>query len=378
MNRHNSEDLGNVIAGDFIILLSQNKYQLHTFFTPIITCHIPHILLSHKLPMPQRSSNSNPPVTWAKNADAHPGVPDLVRKRKCHTKAEIKANNKAASEVKAAEEAKRLDGLKKIANLEMMINEDSNNIIPKPKKQLCPLQQTNSYVFLPLHNDRNHNLSEPLTELSALDGTKDKYQPEPVDQYECTDTDVEGKGELAQPKKKKVKVQVREVIKAASREIGQLMKNHEAGHETETQAVRLVFPFLSISLSMLTLDQSTPFYFSLNSHPEPLKKAMKSWAFNVDVVQSAFMKSNTGWRPGSRAGSSKTVSEYTLINNPITVSRKVNTNLKPRPICSILPTGLTSGGFQDEDELFGPEHDAAISSPIKGSGHLTSTVSHYH
>ena len=196
--------------------------------------------------MPQRSSNSNPPVTQAKNANAHPGVPVLVRKRKCHTKAEIKANNKAASEVKAAEEAKRLDGLKKIANLEMTIDEeDSNDIMPKPKKQPCPLQQTNSYVFLPLCNDRNHNLSEPLTELSAPDGTEDKYQPETGNQYKRTDTDIEGEGELAQPKKKKVKVQVREVIKAASREIGQLMKNHEAGHETETQAARLVFPFLS-------------------------------------------------------------------------------------------------------------------------------------
>ena len=134
--------------------------------------------------------------------------------------------------------------------------------MPRPKKQPCPLQQTNSYsyVFLPLHNDRNHDLSEPLTELSAPDYTEDKYQPETGEQYKHTDTDIEGEGESAQPKKK-VKVQVREAIKAADREIGQLMKNHEAGHETETQAARLVFPFLSISLSMLTVDQSMLFYF---------------------------------------------------------------------------------------------------------------------
>ena len=100
----------------------------------------------------------------------------MVGKRKHRTKVEIKADNKAASEAKAAEEAKRLDGLKKIANLEMMINEeDSNNITPKPKKQLHPLQRTNSYLFLPFGNDRNHDLSEPLTELTAGDGTEDEY-----------------------------------------------------------------------------------------------------------------------------------------------------------------------------------------------------------
>ena len=112
------------------------------------------------------------------------------------------------------------------------------------------------------------------------------------------------------------------------------------------------------------------FYFSLNSNPKPLKKTMKSWASNVNIVQGTFMKWNTSLRPGSKAGTSKTiVSASTLVNKNITISRKVN--VEPRPIHSISPT---FGGFQDEDELFSPECDAAISSPIKGSGHLMSTV----
>ena len=126
--------------------------------------------------MPQRSSNSNHPTTWAKNPNTHPGAPDLVGKRKCCTKVEIEANNKAALEVKAAEEAKRLNGLKKLANLEMTINEEgSNDIMPKPKKQPHPLQRINSYLSLPFGNVRNHDLSEPLTELTAGDGTEDEY-----------------------------------------------------------------------------------------------------------------------------------------------------------------------------------------------------------
>ena len=199
--------------------------------------------------MLQRSSNSNHPTTQAKNGNTHPGVPDLVGKRKCRTKVEIEADNKAASEVKAAEETKRLDGLKKIANLEMLINEDSNDITPKPKKQLHPLQRTNSYLFLSFGNNRNHDLSEPLTELTARDGTEDEYQQKTSEQYKWTDTDVKDEENLAQPKKKKAKVQVREVIKAAGREIGQgwLMDtvDCEAGHGTKTQATRLAFPFLS-------------------------------------------------------------------------------------------------------------------------------------
>ena len=76
----------------------------------------------------------------------------MVRKRKCCTKVEIEADNKAASEMKAAEEAKRLDGLKKIANHEMMINEeDSNNITPKPKKNNCtPFKEQTAISFFPL------------------------------------------------------------------------------------------------------------------------------------------------------------------------------------------------------------------------------------
>ena len=338
MNRYGSEDLGNVIAGDFIILLSQNEYQLHTFFTPIISCHIPHILLSLKLPMPQRSSNSNPPVTQAKNANAHPEVPDLVRKRKCHTKAEIKANNKAASEVKAAEEAKRLDGLKKIANLEMTIDEeDSNDIMPKPKKTTMP-PSTNQQLCLPSPLQWQESQSQWTTYRAECPwwywGQIPTRNWQPVQTHwhwhwrwrrvgTAKEEEGEGTGERSDQG-------CQQGDRAAYEESWGRSWDRNPGSQVS----------ISFLISILTLDQSTFFYFSLNSHPEPLKKAMKSWASNVHVVQSAFMKSNAGWRPGSRAGSSKTVSEYTLVNNPITVSRKVNTSLKPRPICSISPTGL--------------------------------------
>ena len=120
---------------------------------------------------------------------------------------------------------------------------------PPNQKNNCTSFKEQSAIFLPFGNNRNHDLSKPLTELTAGDDTEDKYQQETSEQYEWTDTDVGDEENLAQPKKKKAKVQVREVIKAAGREIGQGWLtdtvDHEAGHGTKTQATRLVFPFLS-------------------------------------------------------------------------------------------------------------------------------------
>lgn len=123
---------------------------------------------------------------------------------------------------------------------------------------------------------------------------------------------------------------------------------------------------------MLTLDQSTLFYFSLNSNPD-IKRGIKSWASNVDMgLSSDHAKLNN--RPvSSKAGSSKSVitSKSTLVDNVI-ISRKVAVNSRPDS-----PLSENFGGIRDEDETFGAERDAAISSPIKGRGRLTSSVNKY-
>ena len=337
--------------------------------------------------MPQKSSNPKQLTTRASNAKAHPGAPDLVGKRKHRTKAEIEADNKAASDAKAAKEAKRLDGLQKIASLEMAINEeDSNDVTPKPRKQPRPLRRTKGYLNLPLDNDNDHEPSEPLTEL-APDGTEDEYQLEENKQDDHTDTDIEEEDEerLAQPKRKKVKVQVRQMIKSVGREIGQgqlkkrsdTVVDREAGHGNKIQATGLVFPFSPLmSLSLLTLDRSTLFYFSLNSNSEPLKKVVKGWASNVDIAQGTLSKPNSSLRPGSKVSSTRTViSESTLVDN-IIISRKADADSRPARSVSPADPDMILGGFKDEDESLGPERDAVISSPIKGSGRVTNNASH--
>ena len=85
------------------------------------SCHhkLPHTTIIS--PLPQTSFNQTQPVTQAKNATTHPGVPDLIGKWKHCTKAEIEADNKVAAKAKAAEQTKREAGMKKIASLEMKI-----------------------------------------------------------------------------------------------------------------------------------------------------------------------------------------------------------------------------------------------------------------
>lgn len=118
---------------------------------------------------------------------------------------------------------------------------------------------------------------------------------------------------------------------------------------------------------MFMLDQLTLFYFLLNSKPKPFKGGIKSWASNFDV--GIHVKSDS--RQGSKAGSLKSVitSQSTLIDN-IIISRKV----KPKSIWSASPLSENFGAFQDKDETIGTEHDATFSSPIKGSGCLTSAI----
>jgi hypothetical protein len=234
--------------------------------------------------MPQTSSNKSQPVTRAKNANTHPGEPDVVAKRKRRTKAEIAADNKAAAEAKAAVEAKKQAGMKKIANLEKKIDEDnSNDVTPKPKATYKPrpLRRTSSHLFIPLDNSAP-DFSEPVTEQT---GTEDEYQ-QPTERE--TDTDIEFEEDLAPPKKKKkVKGQVREAIKAAGKEITvreegmpkgkqpvDARVNREAGHGTSSHAIGLVFPFSS-NLRYQCSPLIIPHFFisRLIAIPSPSKRA---------------------------------------------------------------------------------------------------------
>ena len=116
---------------------------------------------------------------------------------------------------------------------------------------------------------------------------------------------------------------------------------------------------------MLTLNQSTLFYFSLSSDSEPLKKVIKRWASHVKDLPSNPQASRPASKSGSRTGSSKTTTKSTLVDSVVITTAGRDRSPSPPP---------TFGLFQDEDEMVGVERDAAASSPIKGGGRLTSSV----
>ena len=184
---------------------------------------------------------------------------------------------------------------------------------------------------------------------------------------------------------KKEKGKAREAIKAAGRETTyevargkpadgmSVCDKRKADHGTSNWKTGFVFPFLSLFLSsMLTLDQSTLFYFSINRTPEPFRKGIKSWASHVELP----IPSRPNSKPGSKAGSqhnndSFLTSKSTLVDH-IVITAKVDD-------CSASPSNNneTFSCFVYKDETVGVECDFAVSSPIKGSGRLTSSVKKY-
>ena len=166
------------------------------------------------------------------------------------------------------------------------------------------LQQTNSHLLIPLYNNNSPGFNKPAIKQTG-NGTDDEYQ-QPAGRES---TDIKEK-ESVQPKKK-VKGKVREAIKAVGKEMmvhreetthGEKAVNldtacgiHKANHGTINHVTRLVFPFLSSLLlsSMLTLNLSTLFHFSLNNRPEPFKKGMNSWATHVKDLSNNRLKPNS-------------------------------------------------------------------------------------
>jgi hypothetical protein len=130
-------------------------------------------------------------------------------------------------------------------------------------------------------------------------------------------------------------------------------------------------------MQLLTLDETTLFYFSLTSEPIPKKTGIiKNWAAAVDSFPSR--------APSVKSGSSR--SQVPLLTTGSTRS-SVTSTLTDAVLISIDrkfardPTPDDNdrvGGLVDEDETRGKERDAAISSPVKGKMRVTSSVSGYH
>ena len=128
---------------------------------------------------------------------------------------------------------------------------------------------------------------------------------------------------------------------------------------------------------MLTLDETTLYYWSLNSPDESHKKGLitdwtssvNSFAPSQNPKNKSIAKSTNSRVPSLTNASTRSSSKSVLTDTVmITADRKNSRQSAQEPNVKI------SGGLPDEDETNGEERDVAISSPVKGKVRLTSTV----
>jgi hypothetical protein len=135
-------------------------------------------------------------------------------------------------------------------------------------------------------------------------------------------------------------------------------------------------------LSLLTLDQSTLFYWTLSDTTPKMRKyasAIKEWALAVPTTAkptskapSSVAKSNI---PSLKSGTSRSSAPSVLTDNVKIISRQPSDSVKVK--AELAPTLSLSidGGLSDNDEMRGEEREAAINSPPKGKKRVTSEVS---
>ena len=133
---------------------------------------------------------------------------------------------------------------------------------------------------------------------------------------------------------------------------------------------------------MLTLDETTLFYWSLYSHKDSesgQKGVIADW--NAGVNAFAPPSQGSDFKNRSRATSKRSKSQVPALTDASThSSRSVLTDTviitSTAPDSAVKPESAC-GGLIDEDETTGAERDAAISSPVKGHIRMTSIVSSY-
>lgn len=134
--------------------------------------------------------------------------------------------------------------------------------------------------------------------------------------------------------------------------------------------------------SLLALDETTLFFYNIIcSRTQPKQHAasnIRSWS--DDVAKSAPLSQRTTTSVASTKRTTNSSSAViTKKNGPPVTKKTVGGNVKPRDVgnagyeMEIEEEDAGFGGFAGEDES--AEHEAAMSSPIKGNKRLSSKVS---
>jgi hypothetical protein len=132
---------------------------------------------------------------------------------------------------------------------------------------------------------------------------------------------------------------------------------------------------------MLTLDETTLFYYSLSlSKDKKVSSLIKDWSKFVDNSTKPKLPSNTHGSSTSTTLASNTQARGTKVS-PLT-NQVAITSREEGPKSTLrskadLSVDEVSGGLSDEDEVQGAEREEAVNSPPKGKVRATNAVSHY-
>ena len=139
-------------------------------------------------------------------------------------------------------------------------------------------------------------------------------------------------------------------------------------------------PLFSPSV-MLTLDETTLFYYSLSlSKGKKFSSLIQEWADFVDNTTKPKVSNSTcGSTSTTLASTSTRATKVSPLNDHVAIISRVREEVPKSAVQSNadLSVDSVSGGLADEEELQGAERDEAINSPPKGKVRATSAVSHY-
>jgi hypothetical protein len=312
--------------------------------------------------------------TRSENADAHPGIVVANSKRKRRTKAEMLADAEEKVRQKEAEQQKKAWGLKRIAEIEDGVaKQDTSNLVtPKPKPhpiRKAAVERTVSYL-VPGADDRPTDGEEP----------SEFEEPQNDAPSELTTVPSEEEEEPL-PKKKKVKVSMRDAIQAVREDVGNtldIIDIDDAEPAIDKHGKKMAKRFDSTHM-VFTLDETTIFYYTMTSSETASKiGAVKNWAAKTDVFSvpksknssANFSSKSRGEAPSLTYGSSRSTKSSTLSNRILISSDRAHVEA----VDNYSVNGDLQGGFVDEDEIHGVERDQAVSSPVKGKARATNQV----
>jgi len=331
------------------------------------------------LPHTAKSSESSCPTTRAQNAHVYPGLQVQGQKRHRRTKAQIEADNKQAGEEKLTKDAKKKAGLKKIATIEARQENEISDVTPRPTRKAAQ-KHTSSHAHIPLHSDDN---SQTETEGPAASDLTYEYQKSSIASHDG-DSDVNEDLELPAAKKPKTsQLKAKETSQPAHKEGTQPRGGKEDGEMVVDNIKKVphgkimaksvyVIGRMTSKFKMLTLDETTLFYFSLYSTSKNNASGIIGWNSKVASFNPALKPKGTGAASSSKSSLITTKSSTHSTSKSVLNESVLITDQSDRGAIHTSEEGL--GGLQDEDETIGEERDLAITSPIKGKTRLTSTV----